>query len=56
MEVKEWTYEEFPEFAEELEGVGVIRTTGDEMGTRYVHHVEYANVNGVPLHLQILLP
>jgi len=56
MEIKEWSYEEFPEFTEEIEGVEVIKTSGDEIGTRYVHNVEYANVNGVPLHLQILLP
>lgn len=56
MEIKEWSYEEFPEFTEKLEGVEVIPTSGDEIGTRYVHHVEYANMNGVPLHLQILVP
>lgn len=56
MEIKEWSYEDFPEFTEEIEGVGIIHTTGDEIGARYIHHVEYANVDGVPLHLQILVP
>lgn len=56
MEVKEWTYEELPEFVEEVEGAQVIRTTGDEMGVTYVHNVEYAEIDGTKLHLQILLP
>lgn len=56
MEIKEWSYEDFPEFTQELEGVTIIKTSGNETGTRYVHHVEYAKVNGVPLHLEILIP
>ncbi len=56
MEIKNWTYEEFPEFDEEIEGVEVIDTTGDEVGIFYMHDVEYANMNGTPLHLQILMP
>ena len=56
MEVKEWTYEELPEFVEEVEGAQVIRTTGDEMGVTYVHNVEYAEIDVTKLHLQILLP
>lgn len=56
MEVKEWTYEEFPEFTEEVEGSHIIRTTGDEMGVTYIHNVEYAEIDGTKLHLQILLP
>ncbi len=56
MEVKEWTYEEFPEFTEEVEGARTISTTGDEMGVTYIPNVEYANIDGVKLHLQILLP
>ncbi len=56
MEVKEWTYEEFPEFTEEVEGARTISTTGDEMGVTYIPNVEYAEIDGVKLHLQILLP
>ena len=56
MEVKNWNYEEFPEFSEKLDGVEVIPTTGDELGVNYFHDVEYANVNGTSLHLQILIP
>ena len=32
MEVKEWTYEEIPEFTEEVDGAHTVQTTGDEMG------------------------
>lgn len=56
MEVKEWTYEEFPEFAEEVEGAERIPTTGDEIGVFYQHDVEYAEIDGEKLHLQILRP
>ena len=56
MEIKNWSYEEFPEFTEEVEGAGIIETTGDEVGVNYFHDVEYAVVKGTHLHLQILIP
>lgn len=56
MEIKEWSYEEFPEFTEPVEGVEAIPTTGDGLSVHYMHDVEYANVDGIPLHLQILIP
>ena len=56
MKVQQWDYDEFPEFTEDVEGAQVIPTTGDEVGVGYYHDVEYANVNGTPLHLQILIP
>ena len=56
MEIKEWTYDKYPSFDEYVEGTHRIATTGDEMGT-YIHsNVEYAVVNGVSLHLQIITP
>lgn len=56
MDVREWTYEEFPEFEEEVEGAKILETTGDEQSISYVHDVEYACVDGIPLRLQILAP
>lgn len=56
MEVKEWTYEEIPEFTEEVEGAHILSTTGDEIGVTYIPNVEYAEIDGVKLHLQMLLP
>lgn len=56
MEVKEWSYEEFPEFTEKIEGVKRIFSSGDEVGTDCFPNVEYANVDGKALHLQILVP
>ena len=56
MEIKEWTYEEYPAFEEEVEGAIRIPTTGDERGTYIYSNVEYANMDGVPLHLQIITP
>ena len=56
MEIKAWTYEEYPGYSEEVPGAVRLKTTGDEVGVRYLHDVEYARVDDVPLHLQILLP
>ena len=56
MEVRNWSYEELPEYKGNPEGAKMIETTGDETGVLYLHDVEYANVNGTPLHLQILVP
>ncbi len=56
MEVKEWTYEELPEFMEEVEGAHVISTTGDEIGVTYIPNVVYAEIDDIKLHLQILQP
>lgn len=56
MEIKDWSYEDFPEFEEVPEGAVRLETTGDEMGTFYVPDVEYAVVDGISLKLQLLLP
>ena len=56
MELKAWTYDEFPAFDEEVPGATWLNTTGDEPGVRYVANVEYQNVGGVSRVLQILIP
>ena len=59
MEVKNWTYEEFPDYTSLAglpEGAHLISTTGNESGVFYIHDVEYAVVDNIPLHLQILVP
>ena len=56
MEIKSWTYEEYPGYTEQVPGAVMQKTTGDEVGVRYLHDVEYARVSNVPLHLQILVP
>ncbi len=56
MEIKDWTYEEYPSFDEEIEGIKRIKTTGDEKGTYIYSNVEYSNIDGVALHLQIITP
>lgn len=55
MEIKEWTYEEFPEYIEVLEGVPVLDTTG--MRCLYTgRNIEYGNEGGTALHLEIITP
>ncbi len=56
MEVKNWTYEDFPEFTTEVEGAVFLPTTGDEVSVTYLNDVEYAKVDDISLHLQILIP
>jgi len=56
MEVKTWTYDEFPDFTEEIEDAVRLTTSGNEVGVSYHHDVKYAEVNGISLHLQILNP
>lgn len=56
MEVKDWSYEEFPEFTEEIAGVQRISSTGDEIGTYCLPMKEYANIDGKALHIQIIKP
>ncbi len=56
MELKEWTYEEFPEFTDEVSGAKWIDTTGDEPGVFYLSDIEYAAADGTTLHLQIQIP
>lgn len=56
MECKAWTYEDFPDFTQEVEGAVRLPTTGDEIGIFYHHDVVYATVDGRALRLQILRP
>ncbi|MGM9940854.1 MAG: alpha/beta hydrolase fold domain-containing protein [Bulleidia sp.] len=56
MEIKDWTYAEYPAYSEQPEGVVFLPTTGDEKGTYICSNVEYAVIDGHPLHLQIITP
>lgn len=56
MEIKNWSYDEFPEFTEKIEGVKRIFSTGDEIGTYCLPMKEYANIDGKALHIQIIKP
>ena len=56
MEIRSWTYEEYPGYTEQVPGAVMRKTTGDEVGVRYLHDAEYARIGDVPLHLQILVP
>lgn len=56
MEVKDWKFEEFPEFTEPVEGAQHVATTGDEMGVEYRPDVVYVTRETGDLHLQILIP
>jgi acetyl esterase/lipase len=56
MELKTWTYEDLPEFSEEVEGATWLDTTGDEVGVTYLPDVEYECVDDLPRVLQVLIP
>ena len=56
MEVKDWSYEEFPAFSREVEGARRVATAGDEMGVELIGDVVYATRETGDLHLQVLLP
>lgn len=56
MELKEWAYDEFPEFSDEVRGAHWLETTGNECGVKYIPNVEYQNVGGISRVLQILIP
>ncbi len=56
MEVKDWSYDEFPEFTREVEGAVRVPTTGKEMGVEYLRDIVFASRETGDLHLQVLLP
>ncbi len=56
MEVRDWSYEEFPEFTREVAGARRVPTTGDEMGVELIRDVVYAERETGKLRLQVLLP
>lgn len=56
MEVKEWSYEEYPSFDMPVDRVTRIPTSGYEKGTYIYSNVEYAHINGTTLHLQVITP
>lgn len=56
MEIKDWSYEEFRNYDEEVEGATRISTSGDETGVEYIPDIIYSDVDGIPLTLQILKP
>lgn len=56
MEIKDWLYEDFPEFTDNVDGVSVLPSDGKEIGVHYCPNIKYASVNGTDLHLQILRP
>ena len=47
---------DFKPFSEQVEGALKLPTTGLEAGVTYLHDVEYAEIDGTKLHLQILIP
>lgn len=56
MEIKDWTYTDFPEYQTDLPDVKYIDSTGDEVRVLYHPNVEYADYGGQKVTLQILEP
>lgn len=55
MKVKNWSYEEYPEFSYD-KADGTIPSDGNEMGVQYIPDVVYAKYENISLTLQILIP
>ena len=49
-------FSNFKPYSEEVEGAVKLPTTGLEAGVIYRHDVEYADIDGTSLHLQVLIP
>lgn len=56
MELKAWSYSEFPEFERTVEGAETVEPTGHELACRYIPDMPYGKRGGYRRHLQILLP
>lgn len=56
MEVKNWTYEDYPEYSTHIKEAEFIETTGDEIYVDYHPDVVYATMDGHQLTLQVLSP
>lgn len=56
MEIKKWSYPDFPEYQTDLPDVKCIDSTGDEVRVLYNPNVEYADYGVQKLTLQILEP
>lgn len=57
MDIKKWSYDAFPAFAEPVDGAVWLDTTGDETGVLHTRqHVEYVREGGTALHLELLTP
>lgn len=54
IEVKNYTYDEMPEFNEEVEGAHYIQMTGEEVGLEY--HPQIIYDKGHNLHLYMIIP
>lgn len=56
MQMLDLDFDTFEGFTEDVPGAVKIKTTGEEMNVHYLHDVEYLNIDGHALHLQILIP
>lgn len=56
MEVKNWSYEDLPEYLDCPEGAEIIETDGNEKGVEYLNDVVYSHTPQGDLRLQILVP
>lgn len=56
MEIKKWTYDEYPEYHTDIKAAKILDTTGNEIFVSYEPDVPYARMGGHTLTLQILSP
>lgn len=56
MEVKNWTFEEFPSYDLPVDGAEEMSASGDEIGVYYMKDVPYVTRGDITLPMQLLLP
>ena len=56
LEVKNWTFEEFPAYDEPIDGAIELQATGRELEIIYLHDIPYVTRENVTLPMQLILP
>lgn len=56
MEVKDWSFAEFPAYDAPIDGAIDLYAAGDELDVRYIRDIPYVTRDGITLPMQLLLP
>lgn len=56
MEVKNWSFEEFPAYDAPIDGAIELHASPSDIGVRYIRDIPYVTRDGLTLPMQLLLP